>query len=50
VNFLVSNKINTLVIGKNKLWKQNINIGKKNNQNFVQIPYDKFNQVSNRGV
>ncbi len=45
VNFLVSNKINTLVIGKNKLWKQNINIGKKNNQNFVQIPYDKFNQL-----
>jgi putative transposase len=42
VNHLVSNNINTLVIGKNDNWKQDINIGRVNNQNFVQIPHYKF--------
>mgnify|MGYP003311601355 CR=1 FL=1 len=39
MNQLVSNSINTLIIGYNKEWKQDINIGKVNNQNFVQIPF-----------
>lgn len=38
-NHLVSNNINTLIIGKNNGWKQEVNIGKKNNQNFVSIPF-----------
>ena len=38
VNQLVSQGITTLVIGKNKNMKQDINIGKVNNQNFVQLP------------
>ena len=42
VNFLVSNDISTLVIGYNEEWKQNINIGKKNNQSFVNIPFYVF--------
>lgn len=42
VNHLVSNDINTLIIGSNKEWKQDINIGKRNNQNFVQIPHSRF--------
>lgn len=42
VNHLVSNGITALVIGKNNGWKQDINIGKANNQNFVQIPYENF--------
>lgn len=42
VNHLVSNNINTLVIGKNKGWKQDIKIGKINNQKFVQIPHTFF--------
>ena len=42
VNFLVSNDISTLVIGYNEEWKQNINIGKKNNQSFVNIPFYTF--------
>lgn len=42
VNQLVSNDLNTLVIGKNKGWKQDINIGKRNNQNFVQVPHSTF--------
>lgn len=42
VNQLVSNNINTLIIGYNKEWKQDTNIGKVNNQNFVQIPHGRF--------
>lgn len=42
VNYLVSNNIDTLVIGKNIGWKQDINIGKQNNQNFVSIPFNNF--------
>lgn len=34
--------IDTVVIGKNDGWKQNINTGKVNNQNFVNIPFNKF--------
>ena len=45
VNYLVSNNINTLFISKNKEWKQNINMGKRNNQNFVNIPFYKLIQM-----
>lgn len=34
--------IDTVVIGHNKEWKSGIQIGKVNNQNFVQIPFFKF--------
>ena len=39
VNQLVSNQINTLIVGYNKGWKQEVNIGKRNNQKFVGIPF-----------
>ena len=42
VNHLVANQKNTLIIRYNQRWKQDINIGKINNQNFVQIPYSKL--------
>lgn len=42
INHLVSNNINTLVIGKNINMKQDINIGKVNNQNFVQVSHVRF--------
>lgn len=45
VNQLVSNNVSKIVIGHNKEWKQDINIGKRNNQNFVQIPYNQFIQM-----
>ena len=45
VNYLVSQTIDVLVIGTNKSWKQNINIGRRNNQNFVNIPFYKFKQL-----
>jgi len=45
INQLVSNDINTLVIGYNKEWKQEINIGKRNNQNFVNVPHELFRHM-----
>lgn len=39
VNFCKGNNIDTLVCGLNKGWKQESDIGKKNNQNFVSIPH-----------
>ena len=42
INYLISNNVGTLVIGKNDNWKQECNIGKRNNQNFVQIPHERF--------
>lgn len=39
---LVNREIDTLVVGQNKGWKQNCGLGKKNNQNFVQIPFSRF--------
>jgi len=38
INKCLESNINTIIIGKNKSWKQNINIGKRNNQNFVSVP------------
>lgn len=42
VNFLVSNDISTLVVGYNEEWKQNINLGRRNNQSFVGVPFYTF--------
>lgn len=42
VNQLVSMEIGTVIVGHNKGWKQDTNIGKVNNQNFVQIPHSTF--------
>lgn len=42
IDHLVNEGIGVLVIGKNKNWKQSINIGKANNQSFVSIPFSQF--------
>ena len=42
VNHLIENKIGNLIIGKNTDWKDSINIGSVNNQNFVNIPFNKL--------
>jgi putative transposase len=42
INYLVKAGIGTLVIGKNEQWKQELNLGKTTNQNFVSIPHDRF--------
>lgn len=39
VDYLVENRIGNLVVGYNKGWKQSVNIGKHNNQKFVQVPF-----------
>ena len=39
---MIKNGIGTLIIGKNKQWKTEINMKKKNNQNFVFIPHDRL--------
>lgn len=39
VNYLIENRIGNLVVGYNTGWKQSVNIGKRNNQKFVQIPF-----------
>jgi IS605 OrfB family transposase len=44
INNLIKNNIGTLIIGNNPDWKQGINIGDKNNQNFVQIPFNSLIQ------
>jgi len=42
VELLVAEGIGTLVLGKNPFWKTRVALGKKNNQEFVQIPHAKF--------
>lgn len=42
VNQLVSRRITDLIIGHNKKWKQGTNLGRKTNQNFVSIPFNRF--------
>ncbi len=46
VNYCIENNFGTIIFGYNKAWKQKVNIGKINNQKFVQIPFFKLiNQI-----
>ena len=42
VNYCVKHKIGTIVFGRNKEWKDSIQLGKQTNQNFVSIPFYKL--------
>lgn len=42
IHYCIANDIGTLVIGYNETFQRNSDIGKKNNQNFVNIPYGKL--------
>ena len=42
VDLAISYDVSKIVIGYNQSWKQEINIGKQNNQNFVSIPFLTF--------
>ena len=42
IEWCVSNDIDTIVMGVNKGWKQKSDLGKKKNQEFVEIPFYKF--------
>lgn len=42
LDLIVENKIGNCYIGHNTGWKQEVNIGKRNNQNFVSIPHSQL--------
>ena len=42
IHYCITNQVDTIVIGNTAGWKQNCNIGHKNNQSFVQMPYLAF--------
>jgi putative transposase len=42
IDFLVGEGIGTLIIGKNPLWKQEVNLGRSTNQQFAAIPHARF--------
>ena len=42
VQWLVGQRIGTLIIGKNDGWKQAIDLGKRTNQNVVFVPHARF--------
>ena len=45
ITWCVENRIDTIVIGSNAGWKQEAEMGKVQNQKFVQIPFDQLKQI-----
>lgn len=45
VAWCTENRIDTIVMGVNTGWQQKSDIGEKNNQNFVQIPFLKLRNI-----
>ena len=43
-DYCIENQIGNIVVGCNPDWKRELNIGKQNNQNFVQIPHGKLRE------
>jgi len=39
VDWCIKHDIDTIIFGYNEEWKQNVNIGRRNNQTFTQIPF-----------
>ena len=51
INEAVKNNISKIFIGHNIGWKNEINLGGRNNQNFVNVPHTKlFNQLLYKGL
>ncbi|MBQ9903980.1 MAG: transposase [Synergistaceae bacterium] len=44
IGYCIQHRIGNIVVGCNPGWKQDINIGSRNNQNFVQIPHGKLRE------
>ncbi len=42
IDYCITNDIGTLVVGYNETFQRSSHIGKRNNQNFVNIPYGKL--------
>ena len=45
ISWCVDNRIDTVVVGSNRFWKQEVDTGHRNNQNFVQIPFDQLKSI-----
>jgi putative transposase len=39
INYCILGNFGTIIIGYNEKWKQYVSLGKRHNQNFVQIPF-----------
>lgn len=50
IKLCIDNRIETICIGHNNGWKQDIGLGKKNNQNFVSIPFNRLIYILNYKV
>ena len=44
IAYCINHRIGNIVVGYNLDWKREINIGNRNNQNFVQIPHGKLRE------
>ena len=42
INKALENDVTSIIIGYNQWWKNEIKLGKRNNQNFINIPYIKL--------
>ena len=45
VNHCIDNGIGTIVVGYNPDFKRNSDLGRRNNQNFIQISFGDFRQI-----
>lgn len=45
ISWCVCNNIDTIVVGRNRLWKQKTNMGSIRNQIFIQIPYGQLKSI-----
>lgn len=45
IDWCVKNQIGLLIIGHNEQWKQECKLGKKNNQQFINIPHHKLTKM-----
>ncbi len=45
INYCLTQKIRTIVLGYNTRWKHQCNLGKRTNQSFVQLPFLQFVQM-----
>ena len=42
IRYCRDHHVGTLVIGVNRLWKQNVTLGRQNNRKFVSVPHEKL--------
>lgn len=45
IRYCIRHNAGTLILGDNRLWKQNTSIGRQNNQNFVLMPIGQLRQM-----